>query len=88
MQKSKEPTNLVLREKYCVKLKQFKNNCKYKRYHFWQKEFNELEDSLKDSPSHSGINGNNPLTNTRLNLKSIYQEKIGIIISIIYTQKK
>ena len=50
-QKSKEPTNLVLREKYCVKLKQFKNNCKNKRYHFWQKQFNELEDSLKDSKS-------------------------------------
>ena len=50
-QKSQEPTNLVLQEKYCIKLKQFKNNCKNKRYHFWQKQFNELEDSLKDSKS-------------------------------------
>ena len=50
-QKSKEPTNLVLREKYCVKLKQFRKNCKNKRYHFWQKQFNELEDTLKDSKS-------------------------------------
>ena len=74
-QKSQEPTNLVLREKYCIKLKQFKNNCKNKRYHL-------------RTPSHSGKYGNNPLTNTQLNLKSIYQEKIGIIISTIYTQKK
>ena len=47
--KHENPRNNFLRTKYHEKLKEFKRNCKSKRYHFWQSKFNDIENSLNDA---------------------------------------
>ena len=42
------PSNSLLREKYHEKLKEYKRNCKSKKYFFLQKNLNEVENSLTD----------------------------------------
>jgi hypothetical protein len=50
-EKNGEPHNIFLREKYNEKLKQYKKTCKSKRFSYWQKVFEEVENSLHD-PKH------------------------------------
>ena len=47
--KGKDPQNSFLREKFHEKLKEYKRTCGFKKYNFWQNNFNILENSCKDS---------------------------------------
>ena len=47
-EKNRDPSNTFLREKYNEKLKQYKRNCKSKRYLYWQNIFVEIEKALHD----------------------------------------
>ena len=47
-QKHENPHNHFLKTKYHEKLKEYKNNCKSKRYHFWKKQLEDIEHSISD----------------------------------------
>ena len=48
-QKYLNPQNSFLKSKYHEKLKEYKRNCKTKRFHFWQNKFRDIENSLCDT---------------------------------------
>ena len=47
-QKHANPHNNLLKIKYHEKLKEYKRECKSKRYHFWQNKFKDIEYSIND----------------------------------------
>ena len=47
--KHKDPTNIFLREIYCKKMKEFKRECKSKRFYFWKDKFEGMEQFLTNS---------------------------------------
>ena len=47
-QKHKQPFNPFLREQYRLKLREYKKQCQSSRYSFWNKNFEQIENSLHD----------------------------------------
>ena len=47
-QKHKQPDNPFLREQYRDKLREYKRHCQRSRFLFWNKNFEEIENSLQD----------------------------------------
>ena len=47
-QKHDNPHNNLLKMKYHEKLKEYKRECKSRRYNFWQNKFKDIEYSIND----------------------------------------
>ena len=47
-EKHKNPHDNLLKNKYHEKLREYKNKCKSKRYHFWQETVKEIESALNN----------------------------------------